>query len=174
MNSTQTTLASLVSNLTELLSRQEKELHSLTDTLQDQRKLFVSSRTEDLEAANEKLEVAAKRCLELEHQRLEHVQEIATFLGLPSPRVTARKIAAALKHPSSGRLVSQAERTKTAAERLRVESKVGESLLAWSARCHEGLMRSVAEALSPKSTTYDNGGKTGQDKDSPRMLDAVV
>ena len=174
MNTAPSTLATLIRKLTALLTEQETEIRGLTRAMKGQRQMFVSHRTEDVESARTTLEEAAKRCLELEAKRMDVVKEVGAFLGVPFPHITAKKLAAASTDPSARSLVSQAERTKKAAEALRVESMVGESLLAWSARWHDGLMRSIAEALTPCANTYTKAGDGAESRESARMLDALI
>jgi hypothetical protein len=162
MNEPKNRLASLIRELTSLLYAQESEIRGMTGALRERRNHFISGRAETLDAANEALEAVAKRCFELEQRRLRVMHEISEYVGLPVPALTSSRLERVVRGLGQNGFGAQARRTRAAAEDLRLETKVGESLLDWSARWHEGLMQELARSCKDVPTYARNGRENKQ------------
>lgn len=163
----------LVRKLIGILKRQETEIGSVATALKAERCSFVSAHGSVHKDANERLEARSSQCMALEEERVEVLRQIADFLGVPSPRLTARRISAALSSPMGKTLEQQAHATKEAAGKLQIETRVGATLLEWSASCHENLLHRLTEA-SQTHTTYERNGRQNENQNQARLLDATL
>ncbi|PIE22973.1 MAG: hypothetical protein CSA62_09560 [Planctomycetota bacterium] len=172
MNTTHNRLAVLIRELTVQLKAQEGEIRSLTAAMKERRNFFVSADAELLDRTNAELEQLASRLFELEQQRLQTMRNISEYVGVPIPALTSSRLSGVVTGGEGRALAEQARRTKSAAEQLHIENKVGESLLDWSARWHEGLLQELAKTIKDAPTYARNGKSTPKSKQG--LLDAWV
>lgn len=158
MDAPRNRLAALIRELTAQLRLQEGEIRKLTVAMQDRRRLFIAGTGAELGAGTAELEEIAERCFALERERLRVMREISTYVGLPLPALTSSRLRHVVHGGEGSGLAEQARRTRLAAEALKVETKVGESLLDESARWHEGLMQELARTTTD-APTYARSGQ---------------
>ncbi|MFQ5506875.1 MAG: hypothetical protein ACE5F1_19050 [Planctomycetota bacterium] len=165
-------LPDLVHDLARVLREQEGEVAAITQALREERRSFVSYRSGDIQSAQSRIEERASRCLTLDEERSAILKSMAEILGVPPTTLTAARIAACVTGNGGAGLKDQARRTRRAAEALQIETRLGNRLLEWSARCHEGLIYRLAEALDPPRT-YERSGRQMKEGQRIGLVDGV-
>ena len=171
MNDT-TSIQDLVARLSRNLEQQGTAVDAITKALREHRTSFVGGLAHDLEAANVGLEQVARRAHELDREQRQVLEELGERIGVHARAIRVTEIASRLHGPEANTLRRRAEVARVAAERLEVETRVGASLLEWSALCHERLLGRLADALAPTSVYARNGHI--QPNQAGRLVDATL
>jgi hypothetical protein len=140
----------------------------LAEALRLRRTAWIAVRPSQLEEPLQQLEALTREIAAAGAARDELLQQIAALLPLPptvggQPReLSCSRLGDHLPKPLAAQLRHAAGAAKQAAGKLRTELLVGDRLLQFTQRAHEGLLRSVLVAAAPRGTTppgYDRGGR---------------
>lgn len=132
----------LVERLIDIL-RTEADLHDrLQSSMASLRNAYSALQTDELETGLAPLTKLGEQAAQSAMARDEICSQLAEQLGVAG-RLTMSKLLPLVPHQLVGRLREAADLAKSAAQRARVEGKVGERLLALSARMQRHLLGGV-------------------------------
>lgn len=131
---------------------------AMADAMSTRRTGWMSIRRSAAAQAPEELQGMAARCQEADRAVQDAQQRLTQELGI-SPRAGASRICRHLPTGPAGILKAAADKARSAATRLEVETRMGQRLLNFASEAWVGLCRDVAQATRPTHHAYNQNAR---------------
>jgi len=148
----------LASRLEGLLLEEAAFLEEGARRLRLERKALISGETALLEEALGRWQELAEVRRERDRRRTVLLDRLSALTGLRPGEVSISRISGRLTPVVRARLLRAGEKVKTAARRAALEAAVGGELLEEAARFHEGLLRTIGDALHRRGLSAEGPG----------------